>query len=153
MDRREMVKAFLLNGVFYAAAIVIYILYANNAPGRVSWPLVAVLTVSSVVLTWRRVVYIQPIEIRLRVPDAAAFFSQLDNFMQLKDRWTRVDDVYPDEWHARYTARLSYGLYWQDAVLEATIHGKTATLVGPPRMAKFVANMLRSVRVAGPPEG
>ncbi len=153
MDRHETVKAFLLNGVFYAAAIVIYVLYGINSPGGVSLPLVAALTAASVVLTWRRVADIQPIERRLRVQNTATFLSTLDNFMQLKDRWTRVEDMYPDDSHVRYTARLNYGLYWQDATMEVTVHGSAATLVGPPRMVRFVVNMLRSARVAEPWEG
>ena len=145
MKPKEYAKAFLLNSVFYAVAIIVYIAYGAGQPGGVSPGVVALLVVGSVVLIVLRLRGLNPIERRLRFKDQEAFLQALDNTVKLKDRWELAEE---DEAHLRYTARMNYGLYVLDTNLEVTLTGDVATLVGIPRVTVFLVDRITRLGIA-----
>ncbi len=156
MDRLEYSKAFALNFVFYAAAIVVYVIYGTTLPGGVPVTLVIFLTVASIFFTWYRVRLIRPVTVQLSFKDRETFLAALDNTMQAKDRWQLVANNKPDGWsvtHRRYEARLNYGLYWHTASLEATVRATQATLVGPPRILRLAVPMITRMGIAQQVDG
>ncbi|GEM_PF-3704714 len=141
----EYAKAFLLNFIFYAAAIAVYMIYAAGRPGGVSWGIVALLVIGSVVLTAMRLRRLQPVERRLRFKNRQAFLSALDHMMKLKDRWTLAEDSGS---FLRYTARFNVGLYMVNASLEVMLANDEALLVGPPRIMSTIVPLLVQAGVA-----
>jgi hypothetical protein len=91
MQPLEYLKAFVLNTVFFAVAIAIYVLYMNGQPGGPPSEIVILLVVASLALTATRLRAILPTTARLGYTDRARFLKTLDAAVKSKDRWAIVE--------------------------------------------------------------
>ncbi len=120
------IKAFALNFVFFAAGILVYMLFI---PGNAMQ--IAALVGLSVLFTVRRVRLIRVVERQIAFQDESLFLSIVEDYVRLKDRWTATASGVQ---YRRYEAPLNVGLYRFQAVLEVRLHGRAATLTGHARI-------------------
>ena len=142
MPPLEYARAFALNFVFFAAALVIY---------AVSFPAdalqIGLLLALSITFTVRRVRLLRVVQHRLAFEDREAFLHVLDHTISLKDRWECVRD---DDEGRRYETRLHVGLYFFQAFVQVDTEFGWATLTGQQRSLYQLADVLVRAGVAAP---
>lgn len=106
----EYLRAFVLNAVFFIAGIAVYMAGVTTHPLHVG-----LITLFSAWYLYRRVRMIRVEEATIRYEDESAFLAIVDRYLQVKDRWTLVEDRID---YRRYEARMFMGLYRFTAVLE-----------------------------------
>lgn len=106
----EYARAFVLNAVFFIAGIVAYIVGVSTHPLQVG-----LITAFSAFYLYRRMRMIRVEEASIPYDDETTFLTLVDNYLQLKDRWTLVEEHMN---YRRYETRLFLGLYRFTAVLE-----------------------------------
>ncbi len=139
MPPLEYLKAFVLNTVFFAVAIAVYVLYMNGQPGGPSTEIVILLVVASLALTATRLRALLPTTARLGYTDRERFLKTLDAAVNTRDRWAIVE---ASETGRVYTARVTVGLYTASLPLTVTLSGGRAVLFGPPRAVRHIQRIM-----------
>lgn len=118
----EYLRAFALNFILYAAAILVY---AAVMPGKLLQ--VILLVLFSVYVCGRGAALIRPVERQFQIQDRALLLLVVEDYLKLRGRWALTDQ---NTFQRRYKLHVSLGFYPFTATLLITLEEDYAILRG-----------------------